>query len=120
MPITGKYRIISGFGQQDVDGLKGVSLDNKGINIKGQAGAQACSVFDGEVCAVFSMGGLMGVMVRHGNYISVYMNLSSVGVSRGQKVSTQQTLGTVGPEGILHFQVRNGTTPQNPMRWLSR
>ena len=120
MPITGGYRIVSGFGQHDVDGLRGVRLDNKGINIKGQAGAQARSIFDGEVCAVFNISGVMGVMVRHGSYISVYTNLSSVSVRRGQRVSTRQALGTVGSEGILQFQLRKGTVAQNPSRWLSR
>ena len=62
----------------------------------------------------------MGVMVRHGRYISVYTNLSSVSVRRGQHVSTRQTLGTVGSEGILQFQLRNGSTQQNPARWLAR
>ena len=120
MPIAGNYRIVSGFGQHDVEGLKGVRLDNKGVNVKGQSGATARSIFDGEVCAVFNIGGVMGVMVRHGSYISVYSNLASVSVRRGQKVSTRQALGTVGSEGILQFQLRKGTTPQNPMLWLSR
>ena len=120
MPITGGYRIVSGFGQNSVDGLKGVHLDNKGMNIKGQAGAQARSIFDGEVCAVFDIRGVMGVMVRHGSYISVYSNLSAVSVRRGQKVSTRQTLGTVSSEGILHFQLRKGSVAQNPARWLAR
>jgi septal ring factor EnvC (AmiA/AmiB activator) len=120
MPITGAYRIVSGFGQNSVEGLRGVQLNNKGINIKGQAGAQARCVFDGEVCAVFNIGGVMGVMVRHGSYISVYSNLSSVSVRRGQKVATRQILGTVNAECILQFQLRRGSAPQNPARWLSR
>ena len=120
MPITGAYRIVSGFGQNSVEGLRGVQLNNKGINIKGQAGAQARCVFDGEVCAVFNIGGVMGVMVRHGSYISVYSNLSSVSVRRGQKVATRQILGTVNAERILQFQLRRGSAPQNPARWLGR
>ena len=72
MPITGSYRIVSHFGQYNVEGLKNVRLDNKGINILGSPGAKARSIFDGEVSAVFSMGGINGVMVRHGSYISVY------------------------------------------------
>lgn len=120
MPITGLYRIVSGFGQNAVDGLKGVRLDNKGINIRGQAGAQARSIFSGEVCAVFNIGGVMGVMVRHGSYISVYTNLSSVAVRRGQQVSARQALGAINSEGILHFELRRGSTPQNPARWLGR
>lgn len=120
MPITGNYRIVSGFGQNSVDGLKGVHLDNKGMNIKGQSGAQARSIFDGEVCAVFDIRGVMGVMVRHGSYISVYSNLSAVSVRRGQKVSTRQALGTISSEGVLHFQLRKGSAAQNPARWLAR
>lgn len=120
MPITGGYRIVSGFGQNAVEGLKGVQLDNKGINLKGQPGAMARSVFSGEVCAVFNIGGVMGVMVRHGSYISVYSNLSSVSVHRGQQVSARQTLGAINADGVLHFQLRKGAAPQNPARWLSR
>jgi len=120
MPITGPYRIVSHFGQYNVDGLHNVRLDNKGINIKGQSGAQARSIFDGEVCYVFSLGGSMGVMVRHGSYISVYCNLASVSVSRGQHVSTRQILGTVGPEQILQFQLRKEIAKLNPEQWLGR
>lgn len=101
MPITGPYRIVSHFGQYNVEGLHNVTLDNKGINIKGQSGAQARSIFDGEVSAVFSFGGTMVVMVRHGSYISVYCNLASVNVHRGQKVST-------------HAGVRTGRTGRYP------
>jgi len=120
MPITGPYRIVSHFGQYNVEGLKGVTLDNKGINIKGQAGAHARSIFDGEVSAVFGIGGIMGVMVRHGSYISVYCNLSSVSVRKGQKVSTRQVLGTIGSENILQFQLRKQVAKLNPESWLGR
>lgn len=120
MPITGPYRIVSHFGQYNVEGLKGVTLDNKGINIKGQAGAHARCIFDGEVSAVFGVGGVMGVMVRHGNYISVYCNLSSVSVRKGQKVSTRQVLGTIGTEHILQFQLRRQIAKLNPEKWLGR
>ena len=120
MPITGSYRVVSHFGQYNVDGLRNVTLDNKGINIKGEAGAQARSIFDGEVSAVFSFGGTMVVMVRHGSYISVYCNLSSVNVARGQKVTTRQVLGRVGQDDILQFQLRKGTAKLNPEQWLRR
>lgn len=120
IPITGPYRIVSHFGQYNVEGLHNVTLDNKGINIRGEAGAQARSIFDGEVSAVFSFGGTMVVMVRHGSYISVYCNLASVNVSRGQKVSTRQTLGRVGQDNILQFQLRKETAKLNPESWLGR
>ena len=120
MPITGSYRIVSHFGQYNVEGLANVRLDNKGINILGQPGSRARSIFDGEVSAVFSLGGTTGVMVRHGSYISVYCNLSSVSVHRGQKVSARQVLGSVGQDNILQFQLRREKAKLNPEAWLGR
>jgi septal ring factor EnvC (AmiA/AmiB activator) len=120
MPITGSYRIVSHFGQYHVEGLHNVTLDNKGINIKGESGAMARSIFDGEVSRVFSFGGTMVVMVRHGSYISVYCNLSSVSVQRGQRVSTRQVIGRVGQDNILQFQLRRETAKLNPESWLGR
>lgn len=120
MPISGSYRIVSHYGQYNVEGLRNVRLDNKGINILGSQGAKARSIFDGEVSAVFSFGGSMVVMVRHGRYISVYCNLRSVSVHRGQRVSTRQTLGTVGADNILQFQLRRETAKLNPEAWLGR
>ena len=120
MPVAGNYRIVSHFGQYNVDGLKNVRLDNKGINILGSPGAVVRSIYDGEVSAVFSLGGTTGVMVRHGSYISVYCNLGSVSVRKGQKVSTRQALGTVGRDNILQFQPRRERSKLNPESWLGR
>ena len=115
-----RYRFVSHYGQYNVEGLKNVRLDNKGINILGSPGAQARAIFNGEVSAVFAFGGTSVVMVRHGSYISVYCNLRSVSVSRGQKVSTRQALGTVGTDNILQFQLRRETAKLNPEVWLGR
>lgn len=120
IPITGQYRIVSHFGQYNVEGLKNVTLDNKGINILGTPGCQARSIFDGEVSAVANIGGTWLVLVRHGRYISVYCNLRSVSVSKGQKVSTRQAIGTVGADNILQFQLRKETAKLNPEGWLGR
>ena len=120
MPISGGYRIVSHFGQYNVQGLKGVRLDNKGINIQGKPGCVARSIYDGEVSAVFGYGGMWNVLVRHGAYISVYCNLKSVSVHKGQKVSTRQALGSVGSDNILQFQLRKETAKLNPEAWLGR
>ena len=120
MPISGSYRVVSHFGQYHVEGLKGVTLDNKGINIQGKPGCVARSIYDGEVSAVFGYGGMWNVLVRHGAYISVYCNLKSVSVHKGQKVSTRQALGSVGSDNILQFQLRKETAKLNPEAWLSR
>jgi len=120
MPITGSYRIVSHFGNNNVEGLKGVTLDNKGINIKGTDGCRARAVYDGEVSAVFSFGGTMVVMVRHGIYISVYCNLKSVSVQRGEKVATRQVLGYVARDNILQFQLRRNMSKLNPESWIGK
>ena len=120
MPISGGYRIVSHFGQYNVQGLSGVTLDNKGINIQGKPGCVARSIYDGEVSAVFGYGGMWNVLVRHGAYISVYCNLKSVSVHKGQKVSTRQALGAVGADNILQFQLRKETAKLNPEAWLGR
>ena len=125
-PITGSHLIVSHYGQYAVEGLRNVKLDNKGIDIQGQPGAQARSIFNGEVAVVFQVNGLMNVIIRHGSYISVYCNLSSASVSKGQKVSTRQTIGRVysdpsdGDRTILHFQLRKETSKLNPEAWISR
>ena len=120
MPITGAYKVVSHFGQYNVSGLKGVTLDNKGINIQGNPGCSARAIYDGEVSAVFGYAGSMVVMLRHGSFISVYANLKSVSVSRGQKVKPRQILGAVGTDNILQFQLRKETSKLNPEAWLGR
>lgn len=120
MPITGAYKIVSRFGQNTVEGLKNVTLDNKGINILGKPGCMARSIYDGEVSAVFGFSGTMVVMVRHGSYISVYCNLKSVSVTKGQKVTTGQALGSIANDNILQFQLRKETAKLNPEPWLRR
>lgn len=119
LPIAGG-KIVSHYGQHGVEGLPGVVLDNKGINILGGVGATARAIYDGEVSAVFNVGGSMGVLVRHGAYISVYCNLRSVSVARGQKVSARQGLGIVGADNILQFQLRKERAKLNPEQWLAR
>ena len=120
MPVTGTYKIVNRFGQHDVEGLKGVRLDNKGIDLLCQPGATVRAIYDGEVSAVVSVAGQKVVMIRHGDFISVYCNFRNVHVRSGQKVTTRQALGTVGDDNILQFQLRRETTKLNPEEWLAR
>ena len=121
MPIVGGYKIVHRFGTNNVTDVKGhVTLDKKGIDIKGQPGAQVRAIFDGEVTAVFGYGGTSVVIVKHGSYLSVYCDLASVSVSRGQHVSTKQAIGRVGSDGMMQFQLRRGTAKLNPEGWLAR
>ena len=122
MPITGPYVIVGRYGQYAV--AKNVRLDNKGIDIRGKEGAKARAVFDGEVSAIFKYNGLNNVLVRHGNYISVYCNLSSVSVAKGSKVKAREEIGVVQKDAsgnaVLHFQLRKEKTKLNPEVWLGR
>lgn len=126
MPISGAYIITSHYGQYAVEGLRNVKLDNKGIDIQGKPGAQARAIFDGKVAAVFQLNGLFNVLIRHGNYISVYCNLSSASVKSGDTVKTKQSIGQVFSDGtdngrtVLHFQLRREKEKLNPEPWLNR
>ncbi len=120
VPITGPYQIVRNFGNYVPDGLSAIRLDSKGIHLKGKPGATARCIFDGEVSRIFAKGDTYIVMVRHGRYISVYCNLHSVSVGAGQKVKALQTLGALGPDCTLQFQLRNWTDLLNPRNWLSR
>jgi septal ring factor EnvC (AmiA/AmiB activator) len=122
VPITGSYRLHRGFGMNRLP--SGVMLDNKGVDYMGKAGAQARSVFDGRVTAVFQHAGYKHVLVRHGSYISVYSNLSSVSVKQGQQLKTRDIIGTVGADDegrfVLQFQLRRETAKLNPSQWIGR
>lgn len=125
-PVLGSSVIISHYGQYAVEGLRNVKLDNKGIDIQAQPGARACAIFDGKVTAVFQLNGLYNVLIRHGAYISVYCNLSSVSVSNGDNVTTRQPIGVIysnksdNNRTVLHFQLRNEKEKLNPEPWFSR
>lgn len=125
MPITGPYLIIGDFGMQNVAGMKDVKLNNLGIDIQGEAGAKARSVFDGTVTTIFQQGkGQIGVLVRHGKYISVYCNLSSTSVRKGDNLKTGDIIGNIAQDGegrtLLHFQLHKETEKLNPSLWLRR
>lgn len=126
VPVTGPYIITSHYGEYTVPGLKGVKLDNKGIDIQAKPGAQARAVFNGKVAAVFQLNGLFNILVRHGAYISVYCNLSTASVKADDTVKTGQTLGTIFSDGadggrtVLHFQLRREKEKLNPEPWLNR
>ena len=123
-PITTSYIVVSRFGQYNVQGMKNVTLYNKGIDLQGKPGAKARAVFNGKVAAIFQLNGLFNVLVRHGQYISVYCNLSSTSVKQGDDVNTRQELGTVFTDTsndnrtVLHFQLRKERDKLNPERWL--
>lgn len=124
VPVTGPYVVVGRYGQYQVEGLKNVRLDNKGIDIKTKPGAMARSIFDGEVTAVFQYNGLANVLVRHGSYISVYCNLESVIVRQGSQLKTRDVIGQINTDAdgntVLHFQLRKEKEKLNPELWILR
>lgn len=124
-PVRGRYTIVKGFGRQTHPDLPNVVTDNPGIDIAASEGAKARSIFEGTVSGIFSQDGYNKVvMVRHGSYISIYANLSSINVRMGEKVRANQDLGTIyrDPEydnkPVLHFELRRERAKLNPMQWI--
>ena len=124
IPVTGPYVIVGHYGQYQVEGLRNVRLDNKGIDIKAKQGAMARTIFDGEVTAVFQYNGLANVLVRHGSYISVYCNLESVIVKQGSQLKTRDVIGQISTDAdgntVLHFQLRKEKDKLNPELWIAK
>ncbi len=116
---------VSDFGHYPHPDVPSVMIDNHGIDILVDAGTPARAVFNGEVTAILDIMGTKVVMVRHGEYITVYQNLASVNVQKGNKVTTKQTLGTVAKNASsntyeLHFEVWKNNSNLNPNDWLAR
>ena len=103
-----------------------VTVTNNGIDIATIENAQARAVFDGEVASVTKLtGSNTVVIIRHGEYFTVYSNLENVTVKRGDQVKTKQSLGTVHnnkTEGKteLHFELLKETNRQDPALWLTK
>ncbi|MES3019538.1 MAG: peptidoglycan DD-metalloendopeptidase family protein [Bacteroidota bacterium] len=113
--------VTQGFGQYKYK--NNVTLFNSGINIKTAPGAPVYAVFEGQVSQVFMVLNNYAVMIRHGEYFSIYSKLKSVSVSTGQKISTRQAIGTVATDpgdGIseMQFQIWKGRNPVDPSGWV--
>lgn len=126
VPVTGRYTVVGHFGQQQHENLVHVVTNNNGVDIRTESGADARCVFKGVVTKVFVVPGYnSSVIVRHGNYLTVYSNLSRVYVKAGDQVGTKQAIGKIyfdaeeGNQAILHFQVWKEMTKQNPEGWVN-
>ncbi|MBB6613082.1 peptidoglycan DD-metalloendopeptidase family protein [Pontibacter sp. Tf4] len=112
------------FGRHNHPVLKGVVVENKGIDIQTSQGATARAIFEGKVVTVASVPGMNNiVMIQHGEYFTVYAKLKTVSVETGQTVKLKQPIGTVytNAEGTteLQFQVWKNNATLNPQTWIS-
>lgn len=118
-----KGNITLGYGDQPHPDYPQLTIHNSGVEITTESGAAVRSVYEGEVMNIQIIGGTRAVSIRHGEYITVYQNLSSVSVSVGQKVSTKQRIGTVASsngKSVLKFVISQNTSINNPQSWLMR
>ena len=119
-----KGTVVSRFGANSHPVLSNITTQNSGVDISTYKGAHARAVYEGTVQAVMSISGNgKSVLVKHGSYFSVYTNLSSVSVSKGDVVKRGQSLGIIYTSGdgetVMNFQVWSGTTKQNPALWVA-
>ncbi|MGK4566608.1 murein hydrolase activator EnvC family protein [Flavobacterium sp. 3HN19-14] len=116
--VTGLY------GDQHHPIEKEIMVHNSGIEIETDAGANARAVFEGTVYTVYVFSAVnKAVMIQHGDYFTVYQNLSSVSVSKGDKVTRKQSIGKIRTNGdtgktVLKFMILQNTTYSNPANWL--
>lgn len=120
-----KGAITSGFGDQPHPVYKSLIIHNNGIDITTESGASARAVFGGEVTQIQKISPLKtAVIVKHGDFFTVYQNLSSVNVTVGDKVNAKQSIGKIRTDAegktILRFMISQNITYTNPSQWISR
>ena len=119
--------MISGhFGKQQHPVYQHVTIDNKGVYLQTTAGSKARAVYKGEVTSCFLVAGTYAVIIQHGNYRTVYSNLSKLSVKQGDKVETKQTIGTIYTDAEddqkteLYFQIYKDRDILNPELWIAK
>jgi septal ring factor EnvC (AmiA/AmiB activator) len=121
-----KGSTITHFGKYKNPDVPSVMMENKGIDILVEPNTLVRSVFDGVVYGILDMGSAgKVVIIRHGEYISVYQGLATVSVKKEDKVAIKQNIGTVGKTMgrdtyELHFEILKEFTHLNPSLWLSQ
>jgi len=116
--------ITSSFGEHAHPVLSKVKVKNNGVNIATEQDALVRAVFKGKVVSVvFNPGFQKAIIVKHGDYFTVYSNMKETFVKAGDEISTKEALGTVftdldAAKSEVHFEVWKGTTQLNPQSWI--
>lgn len=120
--------VIGKYGQHQHPVYKSVMIDNNGIDIATNANAPVRAVFGGTIIKVTNIDGVV-IMISHGEFFTVYSNLSGASVKMGDKVSGKQTIGTAGKnddgDNMINFQIwkvggNNASSTVNPSDWIAR
>ena len=121
-PVAKGY-IISPFGRHEHPALKGVMVENNGVDIKTENGADARALFGGTVVSVFYLPTTQNcVIIKHGEYFSVYSNIETVSVQPNQLVGVKHSLGKLYTEDDVtkvHLEIWKGKEKMNPEWWLA-
>ncbi len=124
LPWPTERGVISGtFGEHPHPVLKGIITKNNGVDIDTEKGSIARSVFDGVVSSTMNLPNFNNVViVKHGEYLTVYSHLDQLYVKKGDKVKTKQQIGVIrtadGGKTYLHFELWQGKNLQNPENWI--
>lgn len=119
-----KGTIVSQFGKHEHPTIKGIFIENNGIDFKTPAGTPARAIFDGEVVTIFNLPTTQNcIMIKHGAFFSIYSNIENVYVKTGDKVTAKQSLGSIVTDTHdyttkLHLEIWKGKDKLNPTTWL--
>lgn len=126
-PLSHTYIVVQGFGVHQHRSIKTLEVNNPGVDLETAPTATARAIYPGVVSAVFRQDGLGHVvLVRHGEYLTVYANIKTLRVTKGDKLKTGDVIGSVGAadvnpnRGQLHFEIRREREKFNPLQWLKR
>ena len=131
LPYPVRGVIVNNYGLHSHTAIKGVVEKNQGVDIAAEPGAEVRAVFEGEVSQVLlNQWTNKVVLLRHGNYLTLYSNLASVNVKVGDRVTLNQPIGRIASsedsnDCTLHFEVwkldaQNNPVNLNPEKWLRR
>lgn len=112
--------VVDRYGVHEHPTQKGLKINNNGVNLRSAVGSMVRCVGDGEVRAVMSVDGLgSSIIVRHGNFLTVYANMKDLRVRGGDKISAGFVLGIL-QDDELHFEIWEETKNLNPELWLGK
>ncbi len=116
--------VVLGFGKQPHPIVKTTTIQSNGVRIRTSSDVEARTIFNGEVYSIIkSKNNTHTILIQHGNFFTVYKNLSDIYVKKGDKLKTKDSIGKIATDPlngqtILSFSIFNNGVPQNPRFWI--